>query len=44
MTNDDLKDRDIVYGEDFCEDNADCCDNNVKVEVDGKREREVKLR
>jgi hypothetical protein len=44
MTNDDLKDRDIVYGEDFCEDNADCCDNNVNVEVDGKREREVKLR
>ncbi len=40
----DLKDREIVYGEDFCENNADCCDNNVKVEVGGKRERDVKLR
>lgn len=39
----DLKDRDIVYGEGFCEDNADCCDNNVTVEVGGKRERDVKL-
>lgn len=39
----DLKDRDINYGDDFCEDNADCCDNNVTVEVGGKRERDVKL-
>ena len=39
----DLKDRDVVYGDGFCEDNADCCDNNVTVEVGGKRERDVKL-
>lgn len=39
----DLKDRDILYGNGFCEDNADCCDNNVTVEVGGKRERDVKL-
>ncbi|CAN5253435.1 hypothetical protein BH09BAC1_BH09BAC1_12420 [soil metagenome] len=40
----DLKDRDIAYGDDFCEDNADCCDNIVDVEVGGKRERTVKLK
>ncbi len=39
----DLKDRDVDYGNDFCEDNADCCDNIVTIEVGGKREREVKL-
>jgi hypothetical protein len=44
MIIDDLKDRDVVYGEDFCEGNADCCDNIVNIEVGGKREREVKLR
>jgi hypothetical protein len=39
----DLKDRDVDYGNDFCEDNADCCDNIVTIEVGGKRERDVKL-
>ncbi len=43
MTITDLKERDVVYGEDFCENNADCCDNTVTVEVGGKRERDIKL-
>lgn len=44
ITVEDLKEREVFYGTDYCVENADCCDNNVDVEVGGKRERAVKLR
>ena len=40
----DLKDREIYYGADYCFDGADCCDNQIELEVDGKKERSVSLR
>lgn len=41
----DLKDREVVYGnEDVCDAAADCCDNNVDVTIGSKRDLNVDLR
>ncbi len=44
VTVEDLKEREVFYGTDYCVENADCCDNNVDVKVDGKKEHVVRLR
>lgn len=40
----DLKDRDIYYGADYCFDGAECCDNRIDLKLSGKNERSVLLR
>lgn len=44
ITVEDLKEREVFYGTDYCVENADCCDNIVDVKVNGKKEHVVRLR
>lgn len=40
----DLKDREVFYGKDYCFDNVDCCDNEAEVSIDGKKDKTIRMR
>lgn len=40
----DLKDREVFYGKDYCFDNVDCCDNEADISIDGKKDKTIRMR
>lgn len=40
----DLKDREVDFGTDYCEDNVDCCDNQADVTIGNKSAQTVSLK